>query len=86
MPPMRIPIGTSDWSIDCWLRRITASAGAGTGSTWPAMPTPKATTTTTPLATDAWRYRDYVIRFNADKPLDHFIIEQLAGDELVPPP
>ena len=35
----------------------------------------------------AWRYRDYVIRsFNADKPLDRFIIEQLAGDELVPPP
>jgi hypothetical protein len=30
-----------------------------------------------------WRYRDYVIRsFNADKPYDRFIIEQLAGDEL----
>jgi len=35
----------------------------------------------------AWRYRDYVIRsLNADKPLDQFVIEQLAGDELVPPP
>jgi mono/diheme cytochrome c family protein len=35
----------------------------------------------------AWRYRDYVIRsFNADKALDRFIIEQLAGDELVPRP
>lgn len=35
----------------------------------------------------AWRYRDYVIRaFNADKPLDRFVIEQLAGDELVPRP
>lgn len=32
-----------------------------------------------------WRYRDYVIRaFNADKPYDHFIREQLAGDELEP--
>jgi hypothetical protein len=32
----------------------------------------------------AWRYRDYVIRaFNADKPYDRFIREQLAGDELV---
>ncbi|MFP6765147.1 MAG: PSD1 and planctomycete cytochrome C domain-containing protein, partial [Planctomycetaceae bacterium] len=32
---------------------------------------------------DAWRYRDYVIRsFNADKPFDQFIIEQLAGDEI----
>ncbi len=31
----------------------------------------------------AWRFRDYVIRsFNADKPYDRFIKEQLAGDEL----
>jgi len=30
-----------------------------------------------------WRYRDYVIgAFNADKPYDQFIIEQIAGDEL----
>src|SRR5690606_14328259 len=35
----------------------------------------------------AYKYRDYVIRaFNRDKPLDQFIIEQLAGDELVPLP
>jgi hypothetical protein len=35
----------------------------------------------------AWKYRDYVIRsLNADKPLDRFILEQLAGDELVPRP
>ena len=33
----------------------------------------------------AWRYRDYVIRsFNADKPFDRFLLEQLAGDELDP--
>ncbi len=32
----------------------------------------------------AYLYRDYVIRsFNADKPFDTFIHEQLAGDELV---
>lgn len=32
-----------------------------------------------------WRYRDYVINaFNADKPYDVFIKEQLAGDELWP--
>ncbi len=32
---------------------------------------------------NAWRYRDYVIRaFNADKPYDQFIREQIAGDEL----
>ncbi|HEY7311576.1 MAG TPA: PSD1 and planctomycete cytochrome C domain-containing protein [Gemmataceae bacterium] len=31
----------------------------------------------------AWRYRDYVIRaFNADKPFDRFLLEQIAGDEL----
>ena len=34
---------------------------------------------------DAWRYRDYVIRsFNADKPYNQFLREQLAGDELAP--
>lgn len=34
----------------------------------------------------AWQYRDYVIRsINADKPLDQFIAEQLAGDELAGP-
>lgn len=34
---------------------------------------------------DAWRYRDYVIRaFNADKPYDRFVTEQLAGDEIAP--
>lgn len=32
----------------------------------------------------AWKYRDYVIKsFNAGKPFDQFIQEQLAGDELV---
>ncbi len=34
---------------------------------------------------NAWRYRDYVIRsFNADKPYDAFIREQVAGDEIDP--
>ena len=34
-----------------------------------------------------YKFRDYVIRsLNADKPLDQFLIEQLAGDELVAPP
>ncbi len=32
----------------------------------------------------AYRYRDYVIRsLNANKPLDEFLVEQLAGDELL---
>src|SRR5580704_191599 len=35
---------------------------------------------------ESWRYRDYVIdAFNADKPYDRFITEQLAGDELDEP-
>jgi hypothetical protein len=34
--------------------------------------------------TTAWRFRDYTIRsFNEDKPFNQFIIEQLAGDELL---
>ncbi|MCB9950088.1 MAG: DUF1553 domain-containing protein [Planctomycetaceae bacterium] len=37
-----------------------------------------------PLREVAWKYRDYVIKsFNDDKPYDRFLIEQLAGDELV---
>ena len=37
-----------------------------------------------PVRPHAYKYRDYVIRsFNADKPLDQFIQEQLAGDEMV---
>ncbi|OYW77191.1 MAG: hypothetical protein B7Z37_05450 [Verrucomicrobia bacterium 12-59-8] len=32
---------------------------------------------------NSWRYRDYVVRsFNADKPYDQFIKEQIAGDEM----
>jgi hypothetical protein len=34
---------------------------------------------------DAWRYRDYVVHsFDADKPYDRFVSEQLAGDEIDP--
>ncbi len=34
---------------------------------------------------NAWRYRDYVVAaFNADKPYDRFVLEQLAGDLLSP--
>ncbi len=36
------------------------------------------------LSEGKWKYRDYVVRaFNDDKPYDRFLIEQLAGDELV---
>lgn len=40
-----------------------------------------------PVRKYAYKYRDYVIRsFNAGKPFDRFIQEQLAGDEMVAPP
>lgn len=33
---------------------------------------------------NAWHYRDYVVNaLNSDKPYDRFLIEQLAGDELI---
>lgn len=40
-----------------------------------------------PVRDHMFHYRDYVIRaFNADKPFDEFVREQLAGDEMLPPP
>ena len=37
-----------------------------------------------PVRQVAWKYRDYVIEsFNADTPYDRFLIEQIAGDELL---
>ena len=37
-----------------------------------------------PVRQVAWKYRDYVIRaFNEDKPYDRFLLEQIAGDELL---
>ena len=36
---------------------------------------------------NAYKFRDYVIRsFNEDRPFDQFLVEQLAGDELVARP
>jgi len=44
-------------------------------------------TETDPVRPYAYKYRDYVIRaFNADKPFDQFVVEQLAGDELAGSP
>ncbi len=37
-----------------------------------------------PVRKVAWKYRDYVIKsFNTDKGYDRFLLEQLAGDELI---
>ena len=41
-------------------------------------------TSADPLRLVAWKYRDYVIAaFNDDKPYDEFLLEQIAGDELI---
>ena len=41
-------------------------------------------TSADPVREVAWKYRDYVIRaFNDDKPYDRFLMEQIAGDELI---
>ena len=37
-----------------------------------------------PVRETAWRYRDYVVKaFHEDKPYDRFLLEQIAGDELI---
>lgn len=37
------------------------------------------------LRPNFWRYREYVINsFNKDKPYSQFVVEQLAGDEIMP--
>jgi hypothetical protein len=41
-------------------------------------------TSADPVRQVAWKYRDYVIQsFNDDKPYDTFLMEQIAGDELL---
>src|SRR6266542_3456491 len=38
-----------------------------------------------PPAKNAWRYRDYLVRaFNADVPFQRLVLEQIAGDLIVP--
>ena len=68
----------------CWRARITASAGAGIGSTRRATRTRMATRSIT--SATMWPYRDWVIKaLNDDLPFDRFTVEQLAGD-LLPQP
>ena len=53
--------------------RLRRALGDGTGSTWPATPTRRGSSSTTDRP-DAWRYRDWVIdALNADMPYDRFV-------------
>ena len=75
------PTPSATSSIGCSPRPASASAGAGTGSTWRGSPS-RAARRTSPIP-QAWRYRDWAIAsFNADKPYDQFVREQIAGDLL----
>ena len=60
--------------IGCWIRRSSASAGAGIGWMSSATANPPAWNGTTPIP-QAWRYRDYVIRVHQRRqtlrPLPH---------------
>jgi hypothetical protein len=90
--PAEIDAWTSDTSPDAYERlveRLLASPHYGErwGRHWldVARYADTAGFESDPLYPTAWRYRDYVIRsFNADKPFDRFVQEQVAGDELWP--
>jgi len=59
-----------------------ASAGGATGSTWARYGESTGSARNLPYP-HAWKYRDYVLySFNADKPYDRFVREQIAGDLL----
>ena len=61
-----------------------ANAGEDTGLIWQEYADSEGGISADPLRPVAWKYRDYVIEsFNEDKPYDEFLIEQLAGDELL---
>ncbi len=85
--PTRRPTPTSAWSTamlasphygERWGRHWLDVAGYADSDGY---------TDTDPVRLWSFKYRDYVIRaFNADKPFDQFIREQLAGDEMVKQP
>ena len=90
--PAEIDVFLADAGPDAYERlvdRLLASPGYGErwGRHWldvAGYADSEGFSTDDPPRKNAWKYRDYVIRsFNADKPFDQFIREQLAGDELI---
>ncbi len=91
-PPEEVDAFLTDTSPDAYERRLdrllaSPQYGERWGRHWldvAGYADSEGFTDEDPLRPDAFKYRDYVIRaFNADKPLDRFIVEQLAGDELI---
>ncbi len=78
---------TSGWSTGCWPR---PHYGERWGRHWldvAGYADSEGYDDQDRVRAEAFRFRDYVVHaFNANKPFDQFVIEQLAGDELVPPP
>ena len=73
---------TPFWSTACSRPTSLASAGPGTGWTWPAMPTRKAPARTRKSPTPRLTLiRDWAVRaFNVDLPYDQFLVKQIAAD------
>jgi len=97
LPPTSVEVDefVADTAPDAWLRlvdRLLASPHYGErwGRLWldvAGYADSDGVNEQDPLRPFAYKYRDYVIRaFNADKPLDEFVREQLAGDEALAPP
>ena len=60
---------------------LRRDAGPATGSTSPATPRTRPTRSRVKPYSEAWRYRDWVIRaFNEDLPFDEFVKYQIAAD------
>ena len=87
LSPILTQTPTKSLLIGCWLRH---SYGERWGKFWLDASGYSDSNGYFSADTDrplAYRYRDYVIRaFNADRPLDQIVREQLAGDELAGPP
>ncbi len=75
------PTPTNGSSTACSPPHASASAGAATGSISPASPSRSLSADSSLITPGA--YRDYVIdNFNADRPYNQFLREQIAGDLL----
>ena len=75
----------TNWSTICSPLSATGNTGGVSGWIWRVTPIREGGKLDSDnIRPYAWRYRDYVIQsFNSDKPYDRFLLEQIAGDELV---